>query len=68
MKIQDFVDEINYMMGSAVDALDINDPEEMIAYKEAVAGMMEANCGDIFPFEVINEKGQIQLMESENEK
>lgn len=62
ISVEDFILELNYMMNDAVGALDINDPEEMLAYKEAVTGMMEANCGEIVSFEVVNEKGQIELI------
>lgn len=65
ISVEDFVGELNWMMNDAVGALDTNDPEEMLAYQEAVASMMEENCGEIVEFEVINQKGQIALSNKE---
>lgn len=63
--VNDFVDEFNYMMQNGVGQLDMNDADEMLYYKESVASMMQDNCGEVKPFEVINDKGQIKLIEGE---
>lgn len=60
--LQEFVNEFNYMLNDAAGELDIDNSEELQYYMEAVAGMMNDNCGEVGNFEVINKKGQIKLI------
>ncbi len=60
--LQEFCDEFNFMLNTAVGELDIDNPDEMLYYKEAVAGMMMDNTGQVVEFTVINKKGQINLI------
>lgn len=59
---EEFVNEFNYMLNDAVGELDIDSSDELAYYMEAVASMMQDNCGEVRNFEVINNKGQIKLI------